>query len=110
MKVADREDGLRELSNAERGAHRPLKRAAGASARRSQAARHATDSTQGIAGMQRRASPHAPVPGRVLSAPRLEGLLVTSAITTTPRRASQVQRAPSSAPSATFRTTPPKSS
>jgi len=34
VKVADREDGARKLSKASRVAHRPLKRGAGASARR----------------------------------------------------------------------------
>ena len=89
MKVADREDRLPEPGDTSRGARLPLKRGAGVSGRRSPVARHAPVSTQGSAGTHRLASLQRPVPGRVLTAARLEGLPETSELSTTPRRPSQ---------------------
>ena len=88
VKVADREVGLARTPDPPSVSRAGPSRGAGASARRSQAARRTPASTQGIARMQRRASIQKHVPGRVLPAARLERILVTSVIPTTPRRAS----------------------
>ena len=89
VKVADREDRLPEIGDTSRGARLSLKRGAGVSGRRSQTARHAVDSTQVRARLHRLASLHRPVPVRVLTAARLEGLLETSVLPQIPRRPSQ---------------------
>ena len=99
VKVADREVGLARTLPPPRVWRAGPASGPGASARRSQAARRTAASTQRSAGSHRRASFRRPVPGRVLAAARLECLLETRPVTTTPRRASLSRTTPN------FRTT-----